>query len=1081
MANLNVAMVRGTAFGQWEDALTERFAIIGIDYTEVGDGAVGSHDFSPYDAIITLETGLGAADIEGIAKPTLILPSNTVGPTGITQLSTLLGITDTVDKSSSTSSSNGWGLTYNDDGPGAYWPLQDYIAITGTSIFAFSYAISSGGSFIGNALSDGLLGDAGKVNGVIVESGVSRLTTGVTWDRIAWFGWPTTAEGGFRNFNHNVDGMFLYTIAWLTGREDEFNLTVLGSVNDDFNGEVEGTEPSRWTKISGTGTFLVETNLASNPPDGQLVAQLDTATAKYGFDDSEVLTEVDYYVRLRMSTANGGSVILEAKDGKYGINVSRDPFGNYDFVWLKDGGTLTSDLNIPTSIPFGAWVWTRLKISNETGPTLSRLQFKIWIGSKDDEPASWVTETTDTGSESVSGQLRVQLDASGSPFPAVDLVLSSGGVLAFPPETPVVTIDEDSITATAALVQTSPYVAGDGGGSHFSSTYTVKRFSDDVVIFSKTVSDPTKLEELLCGPLPPATTLYAEVIHTDSFGIPSEPGVSDVFSTIGLTGCFVPAGTDDDANLWTRVGNTAATDPWANYTSVGNPLDGLLVAIQQGSLGGPRCLVTCQEHDQTDVRGYGGFDGEIASTYYAWYKFGFNRFQGIEWSSIGLCALASGEIGVEGNRFTAVVATIRIGVPFPFLGSPDCSDPELGGSLVGSQMQIHVYENDSLYRVAEHSIPVSKDPIRAVVRQCEDTGFPFYWMHLKVEKDLVTDPDGRLWDIRFAFQQDEEIDGDTDGWDIITGYSSDVLICGQAGFAADLLPGATLGPAGGLFFGPLIIQNLGEYCGADEEAGADNDLEVELEANCAFLTAQANTYFLSSIGVMKEARWILKKVSDDSILYDTGWIAELNNFQLDVFSVAALTPGLDVYIEITQRDVDLNESPTAQSNSVEIGYSPDAPIVTVIGLFVDAIVVQATPFSSPRVGAELTQVLVSVFEVGDTDFSDPLFYTEFEDEEDLSGPWAVPGIYELGESYIVRVVYIDELGCPSTNFTDYAEVAEDSETDDIPGQSCPDWGECVVGSEATWNPCSIGEAVVWSQISSGEASWSDDCASNDVC
>lgn len=539
--------------------------------------------------------------------------------------------------------------------------------------------------------------------------------------------------------------------------------------------------------------------------------------------------------------------------------------------------------------------------------------------------------------------------------------------------------------------------------------------------------------------------------------------VVEQFDTSALSTCgFVGAISATDPSL-TSIGKTSP-NIWGNYSAVGNELDNLLVGIRYGDLHVPRAMVvnTCTLHDQVDIVGYASFDGEVARDYYSYYNFFWATNYGIEWSGMGLCALAKGTFGDPANPFSGIFATLVISTPAPNIFP--CPTRGQTGTSSGNHVRLQIWEKDV---VVKNTTSYFADNLNAISRSCIATGFTKYGMRLKVRKDLVGDPTGRTWTIKFDWKEDAI--PDELSWAIEETHVSENLDCGYGGIVSHIVPGATLGASGAIVCRQLSISNFTEDCEPGDGSYSETDPEVTATSNCAGIYATGGGWSGVDVGPVTEAKWDVRLTSDSSLVYTTGWQSEfLSTFKLNLFDFPTIPPGTSVDIEVTFRDAELDTSNTSAPFSVTTGNYPNAPSVVVNELYQNLMVITTGPFSSTDLTALHYTTTIGLYLASDTELENPLSLTEFTTPEQLTGMYSVYYDFTVGESYIVQVVYTDIYGCSSSSSASAA-------LGEAPPIISPDYDTCIVSVEGEWTVCQIGDEGVWTACQIGaEASWETD-------
>lgn len=617
---------------------------------------------------------------------------------------------------------------------------------------------------------------------------------------------------------------------------------------------------------------------------------------------------------------------------------------------------------------------------------------------------------------------------------------------------------------TSALLTGSTYVHPDALPhlrSHFQVATDIGFTSlvyDNEIIYGGPADDPPVDT---ATPLVQLSSYWARVRYYAADGW-SDFSLPVAFDTEALDSCgFVGPVTATTLS----TGGLTLPNAWGNFSAVGNDLDNLLVAIQHGSLNGPRVkYIPCDLHDQAEVVVYFYFDGEVAISYYPYYGFFWSTYQSIEWSEGGAIALGKGTI--EGGDFCGVTATLQIGTPAPSIFP--CSQRGLDGAGQ-SYFVTRVWENSSI--VKYNSVLVAEQ-LRAVSRSCGH--FVKYGVRLQV---TLTAP--QTWNIKAAWEED--VLPPSGPWDIETSHVSEVLDCGLAGPCGYLLPGATLGAAGALVFEMCQVQNITENCVPGDGTPSSSNPTVVAAANCGFINAIATGWSGPGIGPATEAKWDIRLTSDSSLLYTTGWQSDqILGLLINLFDHPEIPLGTQVDVEVTLRDAALNTSTTA-SDTITTGRPPNAPTLEVTAVFANVIIVEAGAFSSSDVTAVHTGTTLAVFLASDTDFSDPVVSVELTAPEALTGTLRIEHTYEVGQEYRVRVIYTDQYGCASTGLTEFTTGGQTPEEgESIPPIVCPEWDECALGVTAPWVKELDGTAS-WTEggLSSSPASWETDCEDGD--
>jgi hypothetical protein len=895
---------------------------------------------------------------------------------------------------------------------------------------------------------------------------------------IGWIG-QQRGIGGVQALTEEAMGLLMRSVAWcLDDIEDGWKLYPITGEDYDWLTDTIGAQPADITVSSGT-LGLVQRERGVFSSRRMLQGASSGVNHFFNYTNSGNADKHDVYCFFLRGNTSSDFFQIFTKGFRYYVNLQNsNTQGLIVSVRRTPAVVLSASINLGlTEYPLAAFrmIWVRFR-SWDVGAS-TELQVKVWRGRAIDEPSSWLIDITDNTHTGQTGTVATQFNYGGGSFNGVAILSPLAGILAAPPDTPVVTVTE--VTGSNARVTGSAYNSEEGA-THVSTEYWIRLASDDSIVMNLVTTDVDFLLTKRFGPLPDETEMYAQMAYTDSNDKVSEIGQSANFTTLAFDGCTKTGSFDPDADSeLTMAGYLGGTPPWANFSSVGNPLDGLAIAHRYGVLNKPRILLlnTCLDHDEAQGRVKGGFDGEFAISYYPWYGMLGNRFQGIEWSQLGVALITKGELGSSTDPFSGFIGWLNIGVPLPFgrtvdgrLSLSGCDG--MGVAYPGTAyVKIDVWENNVLVSSVSETIATDKRP-GAVHRTCGL--FPFYHLYFKATKDYTADPDGKTWDLQLAFLEDEDPDGSE--WDIEHTWESEVIVCGKGGPAIQLVPGATGGASGAVFFTDIEVENLGEYCGNEDEITGEtpaSDPEVFACSTCAEIRGDATGWSGPGVTESTEARWIIRLVSDDSILYDTDWQTEfIETFTKNVFDLAAyVSAGQVVYMTVQLRDEDLTTSAVVSSDNFVIGGPPETPTLTLVAQFINKVRLSTSAYSSPsgRVH-EVTQL--AIFAGDDDEMLTPLetFEYSLDDGDQLEGEFELMYDFDTSLSYKYRVIFTDEDGCSSTVGTEFLA----SGVGDIPGDAdepivqsttpivCPIWDEtCEEAVENDWTDCPVGEDVEW--------------------
>ena len=641
-----------------------------------------------------------------------------------------------------------------------------------------------------------------------------------------------------------------------------------------------------------------------------------------------------------------------------------------------------------------------------------------------------------------------------------------------PPDTPTVTVTE--VTANSCRLTGSAFVAGLGGGTHASTTYRIRKVSDDSLVYDETTS---VVGELLTfspiGPLDANTSYYGEMIYIDSDGLPSSAGQSANFTTSAQSGCSRSGIINhNDAGL-TKIG-VLSPDPYSYYLPLGNVLDGKMIAFYYGEVNRPRGLLLneCTPHIDAWATVKGGFDGQVATGYHGIYGYSWAQYWSIEFNGLGCWLLASGEYGSVADPLTGIFGYLRIGIPWPYGTCGVSTEP--GESTPGTgknSIEVDIWENN----VKVHSdITWIPDSVWAANRTCSQ--FKEYGIRLQAVRDLIGDPTGDTWDIKCQYEEDAVPDGST--WSTEFAYTSEILTCGRGGAGFQLFPGASGGPSGAIHLTSMEVQNLSDFC-EPPNGGTPGETQPTCvaRANCGFISASASGWSGAAVGPVTEAKWDVRLTADDSLLYTTGWQSVyLEGFQVSLFDESAIPRGTSVYVQATLRDADATTSTITPGCTVTTGTPPNEPSVVINGFFTNRVIVTTGLFSSSDGTATHYQTTIGVYlATADRETEDPLVRETYTTPEQLTGQFSVEyDSFEVGVSHIVEVIYVDQYGCTSTALTTSAIAAPKTVVDKI----CPLYDECVVSGEGSFTTCALSGEAVWALDASEEATWDGTCIDN---